>query len=220
MNACRIKDAVECLPHIRFVQRRAGDRCEDPIRKRPADGDPRGTLAASPHPERRRQLMRQVNMPALMILRVVSTPRTRFRWTRTSRRRQLKSPHCSASSSPARMPVRNPHNSHGCHSGNRSRAMATRGAVSSFVNGSMIGSESSALRRHCPSRSAGFAGRSSSSSACVRIVLSVRAIPRTVLAFRSLARHCVTRSRQSARRMEPTSRDPSAGRMRRRKFSR
>ena len=65
------------------------------------------------------------------------------------------------------------------------------------VNGSICGFASSPRRRYFPSFSAGFADKSSSSTACESTTLTVRRMPRTELTFSPRSRSAAINSRQS-----------------------
>ena len=68
MHACGVEDAVQPLADVRLVERGPGDRREDPLWKRPADGEPGGALSSAPEPQRGHELVRQVDAPTLVIL--------------------------------------------------------------------------------------------------------------------------------------------------------
>jgi hypothetical protein len=58
---------TECLPHVGFVERRAGDRRKHPGRKRESLLEPRRTLAPAMEPEHEAELSRKVDPPLLVV---------------------------------------------------------------------------------------------------------------------------------------------------------
>jgi len=69
MHAGAVENSVERFANVRFIERRSRHGREHPLGKRTADGEPGRALLPAPEPQRRRQLVRQIDAPALMILR-------------------------------------------------------------------------------------------------------------------------------------------------------
>ena len=69
MQAGGVQHAVECLPHIRFVEGRTTDRREHPRRAWEPFPQPGHVLATSPQPQGDLQLTGEIDASPLMILR-------------------------------------------------------------------------------------------------------------------------------------------------------
>src|SRR2546426_10224003 len=196
MHARAVEDAIEGLAHIRLIERRARDRREHPVRKRSTDGEPGGALSASPQPERGGQLMRQVHASSLMIL-----------WRRQDAAYEVLL-HLHEAPLPIEITPLEGEEFTGAHTSAQAaeQPWAPFGKppprdgnhVRGFVAGEGIDDRFGIVGApQIPAEAERRIRRQ-------QFILSVRAMPRTVVALSPFARHCVTSSRQSARRSEPT----------------